>query len=96
MSRSMKADCNEHDTNKIIQLSEEIGIAVHEEDIVSVKRIGTKGHKRTVDGEEKEVPRILIVSMTEDGKAKIMKNAYKLQKFDQEYYSRREAWHDQG
>ena len=58
-----------------------------------MKRIGKKGQKITVDGEEKEVPRILIVSMTEGGKAKIMKNAYKLQNSDQEYYkkSRRKA-----
>ena len=31
---NLKADCNKHDTNEIMQLSEEIGIAMHEEDIV--------------------------------------------------------------
>ena len=55
-----------------------LGVEVQKDDVKNLKRIGKKGQKKTINNTETVIPRILIATLTEEAKAKIMRNAYKL------------------
>ena len=64
---------------KIMQIANEVGLHLKEEDILSFKCLGEMGQTRVIEDEEIPVPRLLLATFTEAAKASLMKNAYKLQ-----------------
>ena len=78
----MKQHKPNHENNnkaKIVNIANEIGVILKDEDILSFKRLGKFGQKRVVEDKEVPVPRLLLVTFTETAKILMMKNAYKLQ-----------------
>ena len=62
-----------------------IEAGVSELDIISIKRIGKKNQTRVVKGEEKIVPRPLLLTLTEICKQKVMKNVHKLRNAEDKF-----------
>ena len=71
-----------------------MGVRLYDESILSLKRVGKKNQTRKVHGEEMMVPRILIVTLTEANKVKIMKSAYKLMESENDYFKKVGVKHD--
>ena len=74
----MKDDCVRKHIEFIDNLCTDLGVEVQKDDVKNLKRIGKKGQKKTINNTETVIPRILIATLTEEAKAKIMRNAYKL------------------
>ena len=91
---NLKEECMNLDKNLIYELCSDIGLEVGADDVKHVKRVGKKGQTITIESEEVVVPRILIATLTEDAKAKIMRNAYKLASCTSEYYRKIGVKHD--
>ena len=91
---NLKEDIIREDKQAIIEICDEMEVRVYEEDILNLKRVGKKHQKRKVHGEEKEVPRLLIVTFQEATKVKIMKNAYKLNNSENDYFKKIGIKHD--
>ena len=88
---NLKEMSNKLDAKFIIEICEEIGVALGEDDIKQVKRYGKKGLKKNIiddNGQTREVdiPRVLIVTFSEDTKIRIMKNAFRLSTSDSAYF----------
>ena len=91
---NLKEECMNLDKNLIYELCSDIGLEVGANDVKHVKRVGKKGQSITIESEEVVVPRILIATLTEDAKAKIMRNAYKLASCTSEHYRKIGVKHD--
>ena len=76
---STREDKLDNNKAKIVNIANEIGVILKDEDILSFKRLGKFGQKRVVEDKEVPVPRLLLVTFTETAKILMMKNAYKLQ-----------------
>ena len=91
---NIKEECVRLDKDAIQELCSEIGVTVNKEDIKHVKRIGMKGKIVKINDEDIVVPRIVIVTCTDDSKAKIMKNAHKLAGSSSDYFKKIGIKHD--
>ena len=91
---NLKADLVRQDKQSVVDICDELEVNIYEEDILYLKRVGKKHQKSKVHGEEVEVPRILIVIVKESTKVKIVKNAYKLTHYDNDYFKKVGLKHD--
>ena len=91
---NIKEECIRLDKDTLQELCSEIGVTINREDIKQVKRIGMKGKVVKVNDQDIVVPRIMIVTCTEESKAKIMKNAHKLAGSSSEYFKKIGVKHD--
>jgi len=91
---NLKEECVRLDKDAIQELCSEIGVTVNMEDIKQVKRIGKKGRIVKVNDEDIVVPRIMIVTCTDESKAKIMKSAHKLAGSSSDYFKKIGIKHD--
>ena len=91
---NLKADFVKQDKDSVMDICDQMEVQVYGEDILNVKRIGKTHQKRKVHGVEIEVPRILIATITESTKVKIMKNAYKLKNSNSDYFEKVGLKHD--
>jgi len=82
---NLKDEVTTSDTNTFIDMCNSIIINVHRDDIINIKRIGKRNQKRLIKGEEKLVPRPLLLTLTEASKQKVMKNVHKLRYSDEPF-----------
>ena len=89
---NLKDDCVRKHIEFIDNLCTDLGVEVQTDDIKNLKCIDKKGQKKTINNTETVIPRILIATLTEEAKAKIMRNAYKLSSL--EHYKKIGIKHD--
>lgn len=82
---NLKDEVTTSDTNTFIDMCNSIRIDVHRDDIINIKRIVKRNQKRLIKGEEKLVPRPLLLTLTEASKQKVMKNVHKLRYSDEPF-----------
>ena len=75
---STGSDAFEKNKEQFKKIAEEIGVDIENDDIVTAKRLGKKGEVKNIRGEQVQVQRLLLVTLPEEKKIKMMKNAYKL------------------
>ena len=88
------ADRIKYDRAEIKKVASELEVDLDDKDILFVSRLGNKGIKKKVHGEDVEVPRIVVATFPENVKPMIMKNAYKLQFAKTDYLKKISIKHD--
>lgn len=91
---NIKEEIATKEKEAIIDIASHIGINLEPNEILNFKRVGKKNQIRKVYGEDKIVPRLLVVTLTESTKSIIMKNVHKLRKTENEYYQKIGIKHD--
>lgn len=83
---NIKDQVVKNDTDVFLEMCNIVEADVQENDIGYLKRIGKKNQKRIIKGEEKTVPRPLLITLcNENVKHKVMKNVHKLRNADEKY-----------
>ena len=78
----------ERDKKMLVDVGNEIGVDLEGEDILSMRRTGKEDQVRKVQGREIKVPRLLLVTFTEQVKAQVLRRKYKLKSSDSDVMQR--------